>query len=247
MSNRCPESALPAASPLPQVEVRHLDASAQPESLEAGVPYHTTTLGGWRPGTPKGIVPHIPQAQWVPCMRQVEAEVGRSGPHCWFLAAPDDGLLHCYECRERRPYPVYLVSGKPKYEHDLDRWRRYCADTGVESVPGLTLPLPADSLGDGGERVQLEARAPLTQHGAATPDQRASVAVGNVAEPQFDPGRTACIEPPSSPPSTPWRDRADFLEFVTERAAIFEYLGGFGRAAADRMAQTLADEMTRAA
>ena len=50
--------------------------------------------------------------------------------------------------------------------------------------------------------------------------------------------QSAVIQPPVFRP----KNRADWMDFVTERAAIFEYEGGFPREVAERKALALAGE-----
>jgi len=56
-------------------------------------------------------------------------------------------------------------------------------------------------------------------------------------------GKDGDVEPdPPAPPPAPFRPRdlAEWKEFAAERAAIFEHLGGFDKATAEKMARELA-------
>lgn len=126
---------------------------------------------------------------------------------------------------------------------------------------GLHSPTCKNFLDTGGERGSRQPAPHDEQQGAATPDQRASVAVGNVVEPHPSPiRRHRASEPPVSnfpierddpkaevgsfERTMPWRpkyrDKADWEEWRHERAAIFEYLGGHDRKAAEFAANKLA-------
>lgn len=66
-----------------------------------------------------------------------------------------------------------------------------------------------------------------TQQGAATPDQGASLAVGNVAEPHLGPGRAARAEgPPSRDPLDTTKVLDPRSARVAMRAEALEWLAG---------------------
>jgi hypothetical protein len=117
---------------------------------------------------------------WMRCATQFEGDT-----HVWFLSA--GGQVLCPACRgvgverqQRNPDPPPPTEAEKqaaraaggRIELGAAWWRMV---TGVDVSRGGGLPV-----GD--------SRAPLTQQGAATPGQGASLAAGNVAEPPLGPG-----------------------------------------------------------
>lgn len=186
------------------------------------------TLGGFRPGSNYAILPCREQTWWKPCLRRAEDS---TDTHAWFLAPTTGGSLLCHACRARAPR---VVIGPVDWIAEIGR----ALEAGDMRTVYRLVDGRATTLDDDGERGSGQPASHETQQGADTPGQRESVAAGNVA----DPHRAPVGHRSTGPSLSPFRDRVDWLEFFTERAAIFEYLGGHDRQAAERFAHELAGE-----
>lgn len=162
------------------------------------------------------------------------------GAHAWFMALPDHVGWYCPDCRPGGVATPNSSAAQGAMSFDVPHVRAsglYHPVGPVAIVGGKHVTL-SELLGyDVGTSVAHTSEVPAEGQGGepdtASTEYRNPVDVGGS-------GPTAGSIP------YPWipRHKGEWLEEVTERAAIFEYMGGFERAIADKMARDLVGAWT---
>lgn len=220
-----------------------MDWLADLPPVDAGA--HPLTLGGMRPGSVRAA----DALAWIPCLTQArvtEGEISWAGPHCYFLQPDGRHSWICPDCPPTLNASQDATTAPTQSVRALGLYNPVGAVAIVMgkhvTIDELLAPQLRDDWQPGSGQPGPRATHPV----ADTPSQGESLAAGNVADPQPTPVNVTAVGATSSHLCyahlcygwTP-RHRWEWLEEVTERAAIFEHLGGLPRAEADRRAHDL--------
>lgn len=265
---------LPMGSSGGNLLVEDVDASAgdrgrlEIEKKPTSIPARPT-LGGMRPGLPYCVVGANLCIMWRPCFTRSRDEHGSrtAEPHCWFLSSNRDQSLFCPACRVGKPMvvmgPRHRIAPIVAAVAAGDRTRVdelvvafFASPLSVSSSSVATVEHPASAIPPAGDLVGDGGRPPDVDTSA----DRSTAPVAVVAKEVTSPGVISPLpsglrtdDPKAEVGDFGWkqafvpRDHADWREFYTERAAIFEYLGGIPRPLAEAKARDLAGREPKAA